>query len=367
MLDKNHYCIILAGGTGTRFWPYSRYKKPKQFIDILNTGKTLVQQTYERIKNLFHPENIFIVTHEDYFDLVKKQLPEIKNNNIITEPLRKNTSTCIAYATHKIYKLNNDAKTLLCPSDHLILNNEIFPKIITKAFDYINSKENVLLTIGLKPHKPESNYGYIQVTGNISNIDFNNTILKVKTFIEKPDLELAKVFIESGDFLWNSGIFVWSAKAILKAFDEYLPEISSAFSEINEYINTSDEEEYIKECYSKCKNISIDYGILEKSNNVYVLCANFEWSDLGSWTSLEDFIKKDKNLNVILGKNIITYNTRNTIIFNQEHNKLIVTEGLNNYIIAETKDVLLICSKENEHLIKRFINDIKIEGDENYL
>lgn len=367
MLDKNYFCIILAGGTGTRFWPYSRYKKPKQFLDILNTGKTLIQQTYERIKNLFLPDNIYVITHEDYFDLVKKQLPEINPNNIITEPLRKNTATCIAYITYKIHKLNNEAKTMFCPSDHLILNNELFSKITIKAFDYIDKNHNVLLTIGLKPHKPESNYGYIQVTGDISNIEFNNTIRKVKTFIEKPDKDLAKVFLESGDFLWNSGIFFWTTKAILHALDEYLPDINSAFSEIYEYLNTSQEDQYIKDCYSKCKNISIDYGILEKTNNVYVLCANFEWSDLGSWSSLEDFIKKDKNNNIVLCKNSFIYNTKNIILFNQENEKLIVIEGLNNYIIADTKDVLLICSKENEHLIKRFINDIKIEGDEEFL
>jgi len=368
MLDKNQYCIILAGGTGTRFWPYSRFKKPKQFLDILNTGKTLIQQTYERIKDLFLNENIYVVTHEDYFDLVSKQLPEIKVKNIITEPLRKNTATCIAYVTHKINKLNPESKMMFCPSDHLILNNEIFKQIIKLAFDYINKYNDVLLTIGLKPHKPESNYGYIQVAGGLSNIDFNKTILKIKTFIEKPDKDLAKVFLDSGDFLWNSGIFIWSSKTILKAFSEHLPDIHLAFSEINDYLNTEQEEKHIYECYSKCKNISIDYGILEKSNNVYVLCANFEWSDLGSWSSLEDFTKKDKNSNIIISKkNVFTYNTKDIILYNHDKEKLIVIEGLNKYIVTETKDVLLICSQENEHLIKRFINDIKIEGYEEYL
>ena len=346
----------MAGGIGSRFWPLSKESKPKQFIDILGIGKTLLQQTFERFKTVCPVENIYIVTNAKYKDLVLEQLQEISQNQVLLEPSRRNTAPCIAYANYKIQKINPDANIVVAPSDHLILKEKKFLKTIKEALNFVE-KNNVLLTLGMKPTRPETGYGYIQIdkTGNKTS-----NISKVKTFTEKPDIKLAKVFFESGDFYWNSGIFIWSLKTIMDAFETHLPEINSLFSQGIDLYNTKDEEDFISRTYSECRNISIDYGIMEKSKNVYVFCSEFGWSDLGTWGSLYEHSKKDKNFNAIKGKNVFTYDSENCIV-NVPDNKLVVMQGLDNYIIVESDNTLLICKKEDEQQIRQFVNDISVK------
>ncbi len=361
---KDNYCVIMAGGAGTRFWPMSRSSKPKQFIDILGTGETLIQQTYNRFLKVCPAENIYVVTSENYRPIVKEQLPDLNDFQIIGEPSRKNTAPCIAYANHKIIKKNPNARIVVAPSDHIILKEDVFTKVISDALNVVGEND-WLLTIGIKPNRPDTGYGYIQYSEeeNIHNIE---DIRKVKTFTEKPILELAKTFIESGDFLWNAGIFIWSLKSIEKAFNQYLPEVNNLFNIGIDTYNTEKEEEFIRETYSQCKNISIDYGIMEKADNVYVYAADLGWSDLGTWGSLFENSDKNDDNNSIVGKNVLTYDTKDCII-NVPNSKLVVAQGLEGYIIAAKDNALLICKKEDEQMIRNIVNDIKIEKGENYI
>jgi len=360
---KNNYCVIMAGGIGARFWPMSTSTHPKQFIDILGTGETLIQQTYNRFLEVCPSENIYVVTSEEYRDLVKEQLPALSDSQILGEPSRRNTAPCIAYANHKIFKKNPEARIVVAPSDHIILKQDVFTKVINEALDTVGEND-WLMTIGIKPNRPDTGYGYIQYNDE-SNIHKISDINKVKTFTEKPNLELAKTFVESGDFLWNAGIFIWSLKSINKSFEEYLPEVNQLFVSGADVYDTENEKAFIDKTYSICPNISIDYGVMEKAQNVYVYAADLGWSDLGTWGSLFAINEKNEDNNAIIGDNVMTYNTSNCII-NVPNDKLVVVQGLDDYIVASQDDSILICKKENEQMIRNIVNDVKIEKGEQY-
>ena len=363
-MNKNNYCVIMAGGIGARFWPISRTSHPKQFIDILGTGKSLIRQTYDRFLNVCLKENIYIVTNEIYKNLVLEQIPGISVNQIICEPSRRNTAPCVAYASYKIAQINPDANIIVAPSDHIILKEDNFIEIIESALK-ATAKNDWLLTLGITPSRPDTGYGYIQFNQD-SCYEEEEEIKKVKTFTEKPGLEMAQSFLQSGDFLWNSGIFIWSLKSIISAFEQYLPDLASSFNEGNSKYNTPGEEAFIKEAYTVCKSISIDYGIMEKANNVYVLRSDFGWSDLGTWGSLYDTREKNSDGNTIVGKNVIVYDTKNCIV-NMPTDKLVVMQGLEDYIVVESDNILLICKKTDEQQIRTFVNDVKVEKGEQFI
>ena len=358
---NNTFCIIMAGGTGSRFWPLSRLNKPKQFLDILGAGRTFLQQTFDRFSKIIPTENFMVVTNIKYTSLVAEQLPMLKKHQVLAEPLRRNTAPCIAYATYKIRQKHPDATFIVAPSDHVILKEEEFLHQINNGLRFV--KENdALITLGIKPSRPETGYGYIQVH---KPVVFNNldNLFKVKIFAEKPDLQMAKVFIESGEFFWNSGIFIWSMKSITHAFNTHLQNVSSLFESGMKLYNTPDEVHFINKIYSECQSISVDYGIMEKAQNVFVLTADFGWSDLGNWSTLYENREKDLDGNVISGDNILIYDTKNCIV-NISDEKVAVLQGLDGYIIAESNDTLMICRKEDEQQIKRFVTDVRMrKGD----
>lgn len=358
------YCVIMAGGIGSRFWPLSKSSRPKQFIDILGTGETLIQQTYRRLSKICPPSNFLVVTNLDYKDMVLDQLTELKEDQVLCEPMRRNTAPCIAYACHKIKKKCKNANIIVAPSDHLITKESEFIQELQNGLEFVNDKD-ALLTLGITPSRPETGYGYIQVNDTIGFKNINN-LYKVKTFTEKPDLKMAKVFMESGEFYWNSGIFIWSLNSILSAFENYLPEVNDLFNKGQKYYFTHEEQAFLSKAYSECQNISIDYGIMEKAGNVYVLCSDFGWSDLGTWGSLWDNSEKDQSGNASKGKNIKLYETSNCII-NMSDEKLAVIQGLKDYIIVEADNILLICKKEDEQQIRQFVNDVKMSKGDKYV
>lgn len=362
-MNKNYFCVIMAGGIGTRFWPASRTNAPKQFIDILGTGKTFLQMTVERFQKIIPYENILIVTGKKYKNLVLEQVPQIKENNILLEPFGKNTAPCIAFANARIKNINPNATIIVSPSDHLILQEDVFLKEIEKGLSFARDNE-ALLTMGIKPHRPNIGYGYIQVdTKKHGGDDFQN-LFKVKTFTEKPTLELAKQFVSSGEFYWNSGMFIWNLKAIEKEFNKFLPEVYQLFENHKDNLNSETE---IYEIYETVKSVSIDYGIMEKAKNVYVLCADFGWSDLGTWFSLYEIDKKDEDGNSIRVTQSSLYNTKNNIVFSKNQKKLYVLKDLENFILVDTDDVLLLVSKENEQSIKQIVSDLKLKGKDFFL
>ncbi len=351
----------MAGGIGSRFWPMSRTQHPKQFLDILGTGETLIQQTYNRLKRICPEENIYIVTNEIYKDLTLEQLTGISKNQVVCEPSMRNTAPCIAYANHKIAAINPDANIVVAPADHLILKEDEFVRIINTALEY-TAKNDALFTLGITPTRPDTGYGYIQFSDDTAT---EEGIKKVKTFTEKPDLELAKQFLDSGDFCWNSGMFVWSLKSIQKAFENLLPTMSELFASGEGKYNTPDEAAFIKEIYGTCKSISIDYGIMEKSKNVHVMSADIGWSDLGTWGSIYTHLPLDENKNAVVGKNVMLYESKGNII-NVPKNKLVVLQGLKDYIVVESDNILLVCKKQDEQQIKQFVTDIKHSKDKRY-
>jgi mannose-1-phosphate guanylyltransferase len=357
----NNYCVIMAGGVGNLFWPLSRKAKPKQFLDILGTGRTLIQQTYDRFSKFIPKENFIVVTGKNYKEIVQRQLPELNDEQILLEPLRRNTAPCVAYAAQIIKKKNPEANMIIAPSDHVILKEEEFERQIMHGIEFVK-ENNVLLTLGIQPNRYETGYGYIQVDEKVEFKDLEN-LYNVKTFTEKPDLEMAKIFVDSGEFFWNSGIFLWSLKSFCKALDLHLNDLATLFKSGERYYCTPDETSFIKKTYSECKGISIDYGIMEKAQNVYVLTADFGWTDLGTWGALYDNKEKDKNGNVLNGENVLIYDTSNCII-NISEEKVAVLQGLDGYIIAETGDTLMICKKEDEQQIKQFVIDVRINQDE---
>lgn len=359
----NRFVIIMAGGVGSRFWPLSRREKPKQFLDILGTGETLIQQTFRRFKSVCPEENIFVVTNTEHKDLAVEQLG-MDPSNVLAEPFRRNTAPCLAYGTFRILREDPEAVITVTPSDHLIIKEGEFCKVLKESMDFV--KENdALLTLGIKPDRPETGYGYIQADRK-KPVDGYSNLLKVKTFTEKPDIDLAKVFIQSGDFYWNSGIFIWNIKSILAAFEKHLPDMYSAFDEGKKLIGTKQEKSFIGRTYAECKNISIDYGIMEKADNVFVMCTDIGWSDLGTWSSLYEHSAVDKKGNSIINGNIFSYDNRGNI-FNISKGKVAVIQGLKDYIVVESDDVLLIVKKEEEQNIKNYLEDVKKETKEKYL
>lgn len=351
---KNYYALIMAGGIGSRFWPISRTAHPKQFIDILGTGKTLIQQTYDRFLKIVPKENIFILTNESYIQLVKEQLPDLDETQILAEPIMRNTAPCIAYGSHKIRKINPDAAIVVAPSDHLIMDSDEFTRCIKKSLE-ASLKNDCLITLGIKPSRPDTGYGYIQFNTKKIEEDF----FMVKTFTEKPNAELARTFVQSGDFLWNAGIFVWSVKHILKSFEKHLPEMNDIFKEGEMIYNTENEKEFIQAAFSQCTNISIDYGIMEKADNVYVLPSEFGWSDLGTWSSVYDLAEKDYVGNAVIpSEKVIMYDSSNCMV-NVPKEKLVILQGLHDFIVVEENNTLLICPRDQEQEIKQIVGDVK--------
>jgi mannose-1-phosphate guanylyltransferase len=351
---KNYYALIMAGGIGSRFWPISRTAHPKQFIDILGTGKTLIQQTYDRFLKIVPKENIFILTNESYIQLVQEQLPDLDDSQILAEPIMRNTAPCIAYGSHKILKLNPEASIVVAPSDHLIMNSEEFTRCIKKSLETA-ATHDCLISLGIKPSRPDTGYGYIQYNTKKIGDDF----FMVKTFTEKPNKELAKTFVQSGDFLWNAGIFVWSVKSILNAFKKYLPEMNDIFKEGEAIYNTPEEQEFVHAAFSQCTNLSIDYGIMEKAENVYVLPSEFGWSDLGTWASVYDLSEKDYVGNAVIpSEMVIMYDSSNCMV-NVPKGKLVIMQGLHDFIVVEDNNTLLICPRSEEQEIKQIVGDVK--------
>ncbi len=353
----------MAGGIGSRFWPLSKTERPKQFLDILGMGRTLLQQTYDRFIQLMPARQIFIVSNLEYKELIIEQLPDLPVENILLEPQRRNTAPCIDYANYRILQKNPEANIVVAPSDHLIVKEAEFLEYVNHGLEFVEQND-ALLTMGIVPSRPETGYGYIQSYQEKVKGYESTGLRKVKTFTEKPDLELAKVFIESGDFYWNAGIFFWSLKSIMKAFDAHLPEIHSLFAEGKKYYGTANETQFIEKTYSSCKNISIDYGIMEKAENVFVLISDFGWSDLGTWGSLYEQLEKDKKQNTVTGKNVFLHDSSGNIV-NVQDDKLVVLQGLEDYIVVQNGNIILICRLEEEQKIKQFVNEIRTEiGDE---
>lgn len=384
-MNKNNYCVIMAGGVGSRFWPFSRNHKPKQFLDFFGTGRSLLQMTIDRFRPIVPIENILIVTNVLYRDQVLEQIPDLKAEQVLCEPARRNTAPCIAYAAARIKAMEamrqkgerRKARIVVAPSDHLILQEETFRQTIQQGFDFID-KNDALLTLGMKPTRPETGYGYIQMGEDARKASCSledareascsleakdKGICKVKAFTEKPNLELAKVFLESGDFLWNSGIFIWSLDSILNAFHAYLPEMANKFAEGENVMGTPEEDAFIQTMFPTCPNISIDYGVMEKAQNVYVIPSDFGWSDLGTWGSLYELSDKDENENVTLHSDATYYDSHGNIV-TLPKGHLAVVQGLEDCIVAESDGVLLICKRDAEQQIRQFFMDaeVKFEG-----
>lgn len=351
---KNNYAIIMAGGIGSRFWPLSTHKKPKQFLDILGVGRSLIQLTFDRLSKICPAEQILIVTNEDYEDLIFEQLPEVLRENVLFEPVRRNTAPCVAYGCYKIHESNPEANILVAPSDHLIIKEDAYLKAIKTGFD-ASAAHDILITLGITPTRPDTGYGYIQATEN--KLDNNADLLKVKTFTEKPDKDLAQMFFESGDFSWNSGMFIWSSKSIVASFKQNMPQIHELFEAGFGKYYTEGEVAFIQEIYAQCVNISVDYAILEKAKNVYVLPCDIGWTDLGTWGSLYTQIKPDDKENAIVGKKVKVYNSTNNVISNPT-DKLMVIDGVHDCIVVSTDESLLICKKGDEQRIKQFVTDL---------
>lgn len=351
----------MAGGIGSRFWPLSRTDYPKQFLDILNTGRTLIQATFDRFTLFVPVENIFVVTSHQYKDIVAEQLPDIKLENILCEPSRKNTAPCIAYISYKLLQLNPEANMICAPADHIILDPTGFKNTCLQAL-YFTANIKALVTLGIKPTHPNTGYGYIQHEEQA----VSDNVFKVKTFTEKPDKELARTFILSGDFLWNAGIFVWQVKNIVKAFETFLPEMHDVFDAEKLNFTTDNEKEAIERIYPQCVNISIDYGVMEKADNVYIIPSSFGWSDLGTWASAYDNLEKDYLENAVSGDNVMIIDATKNII-HADNKKLILIQGLDDFIVVDTADVLLICKKDKEQEIKEYVAEVKRNKGERFL
>ena len=348
---KNRYIVIMAGGIGTRFWPLSRDEKPKQFLDILNDGTTLIQDTVSRFDGLCPRENIYVVTSEAHRELVLEQV-DIPEDNVLSEPMRRNTAPCIAYAAFRIFNRDPEAIMVVSPSDHHIKEEENFRKVINESFDFVASAD-AMLTLGIKPDRPETGYGYIQANTREAVEGYECT-MKVKTFTEKPDRELASVFLSSGDFYWNSGIFIWKAKTIIDSFEKHLPDIYTTFDEFRDAFGTDREAGIIGRVYSECSSISIDYGIMEKADNVYVKCTEFGWSDLGTWGSTAAHYKSDSDGNSGDVGSVFGYDLQRSII-RLPKGKIAVLQGLSDYIVVDAGDVLMVVKRDEEQNIKRYI------------
>ena len=351
----------MAGGIGSRFWPMSRTGMPKQFLDILNIGRTLIQSTYDRFEKFIPKENIYVVTSAQYLEIVKEQLPELVEANILCEPSRKNTAPCLAYISYKLNELDPNANLICAPADHLITEPEAFIDICKNALHF-TSHIKALITLGIKPTNPNTGYGYIQY----ESMAAGDNIYKVKLFTEKPDKELAQTFVASGDFLWNAGIFVWQVKNIITAFETNIPELHEVFDAEKENFNTDKEEDAIERIYPQCTNVSIDYAVMEKADNVYVIPASFGWSDLGTWTSAYETFDKDYLDNAVGGNEVMIIDATKNMV-QVPHNKLVVLQGLDDFIVVDTEDVLLICKKDKEQEIKNYVAEVKRNKGDKYL
>jgi mannose-1-phosphate guanylyltransferase len=351
----------MAGGIGSRFWPMSRNRLPKQFLDVLNTGESLLQATYHRFSKIVPPENIFIITFEEYAPLVAKQLPQLPHENILREPSRKSTAPCVAYMAFKLMRRDPEAAFIVSPSDHLVADEQGFADIAQRALEFAE-QHAALVTLGITPSYPNTGYGYIQYDQE----PVEDNVFRVKTFTEKPNLELAKTFIASGDFLWNAGIFVWKAKDILQAFEKHLPEMNEVFAAEREAFDSDEEYSALERIYPQCTNISIDYGIMEKARNVHIIPASIGWSDLGTWNSAYENMEKDYLGNAVSGNNVMVIDaTRNMV--HVPHNKLVVLQGMDDYVVVDTNDVLLICKKDKEQEIKDYMAEVKRNKGDKFL
>jgi len=353
----------MAGGIGSRFWPVSRNARPKQFLDILGMGKSFLQQTFDRFARIMPVENILVVTSQQYKDLVTEQIPEVLPEHVLLEPYRRNTAPCISYATYKLLQKNPEASVVVAPSDHLILNEDIFLSTINEALKYADS-HNSLMTLGVKPTRAETAYGYIQVNKNMPVDIDGNLAYGVKVFTEKPNLDLAKVFVDSGEFLWNSGIFIWNLQTIKSELERLQPDIANLFVALDKYYYTKKEEELIYKVYEECTSISVDYGVMEKTDKAIVYPVSFGWSDLGTWESLYSQVGKDNKDNHIQADDTLLMNVSNSIVVSEEKSKLVVINGLNNYMIINTDDVLMICPRD-EGLFKSILTELPLKDNYN--
>lgn len=352
MDEKRDYCVIMCGGIGSRFWPFSRKEEPKQFLDFLGVGRSLLQLTYDRFSKIIPKERIYISTNVEYIKFIEKQLPEVPKENILAEPARRNTAPCIAWAAYHIRNIDPEANLIVTPSDHIILKETEFREAIKRSLDFTRDKD-ILLTLGITPNRPETGYGYIQVDEQV-----NDNFYTVKTFTEKPELDLAKVFIETGEFYWNSGIFFWNVNAFIKALEKHQPLLAATLNN-GEPLQGEGESDFIERHYPFCANVSIDFALMEKAENVYVQLADMGWSDLGTWESLYELSPKDKNKNAILHCGTLLYNCTNNIIALPEE-RLAIVQDMDGYLIAEHSNVLIICKKDEESNLRRFVNDARI-------
>jgi mannose-1-phosphate guanylyltransferase len=363
MTNQHTYCVIMAGGVGSRFWPMSRSAYPKQFLDFLGLGRSLLQQTYDRFKGICPAENIYVVTNAQYADIVLEQLPELRPEQVLREPARRNTAPCVAYANHVIAARDPDALIIVAPSDHLVLKEEAFHDTVRTALKQAGSGD-VLVTLGIMPSRPDTGYGYIQFLDEPGTV--HPRVKRVKTFTEKPDHGTAQRFLESGDFLWNAGIFIWSLKSIRHAFRTHLPEMEAYFEEGAAHYGRPSEEAFIATVYEDCENVSIDYGIMEKAPNVYTVVSDFGWSDLGTWGSLYTHLPKDGTNNAVVGEGVRLHDCARNMVHNHD-GRLMVLQGLEDHIVVSTEQALLVCRKQDEQMIRQFVNDLKAEGREEYV
>lgn len=357
-MASNKYCVIMAGGIGSRFWPKSRQSMPKQFLDILGTGKSFIRHTFERFEKIVPAENFLVVTNRKYKDLVLEHLPELAPEQVLCEPVGRNTAPCIAYAAYSLLKRDPEAEMIVTPSDHLILDEDDFRAVISECLEFA-TQNDALMTVGIKPTRPDTGYGYIQVSDA-------QPISKVKCFTEKPDLQLAQTFLQCGEFYWNSGIFVWKARTIVEAFEKYLPDHHLLFSGLMNALGTDAEQNIVEMVFAECRAISIDYGIMEKADNVYVRCGHFGWSDLGTWGSVYQHSRKDRYANAIPEEGCYLYGTRSSIV-SLPKGKIAVISGLKEYIVVDTDDVLMICPRAEEQSIKKFIDEVKYNNGDKHI
>ena len=361
-MSRNQYCIIMAGGIGSRFWPLSRNAMPKQFLDILGLGKSFLQLTYDRFLKIIPPERILVVTSDQYKELVYTQLPTLPVHNVLTEPYRRNTAPCIAYATYRLLKTDPQATVVVAPSDHLITGDDDFLGTIHCALQ-LAAEQDVLITLGIKPTRPETGYGYIQAVKKDPITIGTHLAYPVKTFTEKPDPEMARILMESGEFYWNSGIFVWSLSSIARQLEHWLPEVSLPFRNGLSLYNTPHAAKFVHKVYEEIRNVSIDYGVMEKATNTYVFSATFGWSDLGSWESIYMHYPRDSRANAVPAARTLLENVQDSLVYSRQEGKLIVVKGLDNFIVVDTPDALLICPKD-ETQFRQLFNDIAHNHEE---
>ncbi len=363
METNNCYCVIMAGGSGSRFWPISKTPRPKQFLNVGDTGRTFIRLTYERCLKIVPQENIIVVTAEKYHDIVTELLPELEERNLLLEPYGRNTAPCIAYATYTLMKRNPDARVVVMPSDHIIEDVDAFAETIRNAFEHIQTHD-VLMTLGIIPTRPDTNYGYVQTYGGREAYKSNEP-LQIKTFTEKPDRELAQVFISTGEFLWNAGIFVWKASVIKEEMEKHLPEVTSQFKGWEGAIGTPIEREFIQRAYTDCPHISIAYSVMERTDRAWIYPAHFGWKDIGTWESLYTYIPKDDSGNAVCADKSLIENTSDSLVVSQNKKKLIAVKGLENFMVIDTPDALVICPKD-DRTFKEFISGIAMPGYEKY-